>query len=32
MKSDAAFQEKYDDLTIQLALHLLKKTELDEAE
>ena len=32
MKSDAAFQEKYDDLTIQMAMHLLKQKELEEAE
>lgn len=32
MKSDAAFQEKYDDLTIQMAMHLLKQRELEEAE
>lgn len=32
MKSDAAFQEKYDDLTIQMAMHLLKQKDLEEAE
>ena len=32
MKSDAAFQEKYDDLTIPMAMHLLKQKELEEAE
>ena len=32
MKSDAAFQEKYDDLTLQLAMHLLKQKELEEAD
>ena len=32
MKSDAAFQEKYDDLTIRMAMHLLKQKELEEAE
>ena len=32
MKSDTVFQEKYDDLKLQMAMHLLRQRELEEAE
>ena len=32
MKSDAVFQEKYDDLKLQMAMHLLREKELEAAE
>jgi len=32
MKSDTVFQEKYDDLKLQIAMHLLRQRELEEAE
>lgn len=32
MKSDTAFQEKYEDLKLQMAMHLLRQKELEETE
>jgi len=32
MKTDSVFQEKYDDLQLQMAMHLLEQHELEEAE